>query len=340
MDLNPTAEQDQLIDAFSSLYTKESSTERVRAAEPLGFDEELWDHLKEIGALEMAVDESAGGWGATMLDLSLVAEQHGRALGAAPLFESQVALRLLARLGEPAKELLRASLAGEALTTVALHGPTNGSLKMVPAGAIADRVIFLDGDKICVGGTSQRVIIENLGSMPVADVSLGGDVEVISTGAEARDAFEMLFDEWFLLLANALVGIGERSIEIGVDYVKERKAFGVPIGSFQAISHGLADAATAMDGSKLLSREAAWSADVMPERTRELAALAFGFSTESAREASYRALHYHGGYGFMLEYDIQLFFRRAKAWPALYGEPSKSFARAESERLKKIESGV
>ena len=48
---------------------------------------------------------------------------------------------------------------------------------------------------------------------------------------------------------------------------------------------------------------------------------AFGFSAEAAREASYRSLHYHGGYGFMLEYDIQLYFRRAKAWPAQFGEP-------------------
>jgi len=111
----------------------------------------------------------------------------------------------------------------------------------------------------------------------------------------------------------------------------------VPIGSFQAVSHGLADAATGVEGSLLLSREAAWSAAVQPERTPELAALAFGFSAEAAREASYRSLHYHGGYGFMLEYDAQLYWRRAKAWPGQFAEPDVAFARAAAHRLAAID---
>ena len=140
-------------------------------------------------------------------------------------------------------------------------------------------------------------------------------------------------NEWMILMSGALVGLGARSLEVGVEYVKERKAFGVPIGSFQAVSHGLADAATALDGATLLAREAAWSAEVQPERTPELGPLAFGFCTEAAREASYRSLHYHGGYGFMLEYDIQLYFRRARGWPAQFAEPDVAFGMAAARRL-------
>ena len=61
--------------------------------------------------------------------------------------------------------------------------------------------------------------------------------------------------------------------------------------------------------------------------------MALGFCAESARMSSYRSLHYHGGYGFMLEYDIQLFWRRAKAWPALWGEPDDAYALAAARRL-------
>ncbi len=61
--------------------------------------------------------------------------------------------------------------------------------------------------------------------------------------------------------------------------------------------------------------------------------LSGGFCSDAAREASYRSLHYHGGYGFMLEFDIQLYFRRAKAWPAVFGEPSHMFARGAADRL-------
>jgi alkylation response protein AidB-like acyl-CoA dehydrogenase len=338
MDLRPSPEQEQLIDAFSALYAKESLTERVRAAEPLGHDPELWRRLLDTGALDMAVDEGSGGWGATLLDLALVCEQHGRYLGSAPLIEGQVTARLLSRIGTDAAAAgLEGTLAGDRLTTVALRPPRHGVLDMVPSGAVADQVVFVDGDRLLLAdATSDRTLVSNLGSMPVADIRVGSEVVELARGPEVSAAFELALDEWMVLSANAFVGIGGRSVEIGVEYVKERHAFGVPIGSFQAVAHGLADAATAVDGAGSLAREAAWAAQAEPERARELAALAFAFSAEAAREASYRSLHYHGGYGFMLEYDIQLYFRRAKAWPLLLAEPDVIYGRAAGLRLAAV----
>src|SRR5581483_10991800 len=122
MELRPSPEQELLIESVSALYAKESPPERVRAAEPLGHDAKLWNELTSLGALAMAVDEAHGGWGASLLDLELVAEQHGRALGSAPLIEAQVAARLLARVGgEEADRLLAEALAGERLITVSLR---------------------------------------------------------------------------------------------------------------------------------------------------------------------------------------------------------------------------
>jgi alkylation response protein AidB-like acyl-CoA dehydrogenase len=345
MDLNLSDEQQQLVEAFGGLYAKESSTERVRAAEPLGHDAELWDRLKENGALDMAVDEAAGGWGASLLDLSLVAEQRGRFLGSDPLIEAQVAARLLARLdSDSARAALEPALAGQRLVTVALHPPKNGVLTLVPSGAVADDVVYLDGDDlrlVVIGDAGKgRTAVKNIGTLPLADLTVPTATTVLASGPEARQGFDGALTEWMVLMANALVGLAARSIEIGVDYVKERKAFGVPIGSFQAVSHGLADAATATEGASLLAREAAWSADpdAQPERTPELAALAFGFSSDAAREASYRSEHYHGGYGFMLEYDIQLYFRRARAWPAQFGPADVAFARGAAFRLARRDS--
>jgi alkylation response protein AidB-like acyl-CoA dehydrogenase len=198
-------------------------------------------------------------------------------------------------------------------------------------------VVFVDGDRLVLAdATSERTVVSNLGSMPVADIKVGSEVVELARGPEVSAAFALALDEWMVLSANAFVGIGSRSVEIGVEYVKERHAFGVPIGSFQAVAHGLADAATAVDGAGLLAREAAWAAEAEPERARELAALAFAFSAEAAREASYRSLHYHGGYGFMLEYDVQLYFRRAKAWPLLLAEPDVIYGRAAGLRLAAI----
>jgi alkylation response protein AidB-like acyl-CoA dehydrogenase len=337
MDLNPSEEQQHLISTFSSFYAKECPVDRVRAAEPSGHDAALWSQLIALGVVEMAVDESSGGWGATLLDLALVAEQHGRHLGPAPLIEGQVAGRLLARIGRgPSSELLGRFLGGDRLVTLALHPGKRDALALVPAGAIADDVVYLQDERLLWAEVGdQRRPVRNTGSMPVADIAIGTAV-VLASGPEATALFELARDEWLVLMANALVGLGERSIEIAVEYVKERHAFGVPIGSFQAVAHGLADAATAVDGSKLLAREAAWAADDQPARASQLASLSYGFSAEAARVASYRSLHYHGGYGFMLEFAIQLFFRRAVAWPAQYGEPCRMFARAERNRLASL----
>jgi len=288
----------------------------------------------------MAVSEAAGGWGATLLDLALVAEQHGRHVGSAPLIEAQVAARLLERLGVSGAELLAAQLSGEEVVTLGLHGSRGGMLEMVPAGTLATRVLFRDGNDVLVlAAPAERTRIENLGKMPVADLPTQG-AQVLSSGPEAVAAFETAIDEWMTLMANALTGISDRSIEIGVEYVKERHAFGVPIGSFQAVSHGLATARTWADSAKLVSREAAWAADADSERFAELAGMAFGLSTDAAREASFRSLHYHGGYGFMLEYDIQLYWHRAQAWPAQLGNPDVGFARAERARLNRLSKGA
>ncbi len=171
--------------------------------------------------------------------------------------------------------------------------------------------------------------------MPVADIAADSSAVELQPGEQAKSLFEQARDEWLTLTANALVGVGARSLELGVEYVKERHAFGAPIGSFQAVAHGLADAATAVDASKLIAREAAWAAEEDTARATQLACFSCGFCSEAARESSYRSLHYHGGYGFMLEFDIQLFYRRAKAWPAVFGEPSQMFARGAADRLNR-----
>ena len=176
MDLNLSDEQQQLVDSFGALYAKDSPPERVRAAEaaePTGHDPELWLRLLENGAVEMAVDEASGGWGASLLDLALVAEQHGRYLGAAPLIEAQVAARLLGRLlgrlgpDSRAAGLLEPVLAGARLVTLALRPPAGAVLALVPAGAVADDVIFFDG------GALRHIALDELDGRTSRRVSAG-----------------------------------------------------------------------------------------------------------------------------------------------------------------------
>ncbi|WP_396930385.1 acyl-CoA dehydrogenase family protein [Mycolicibacterium sp.] len=332
MDLSLSSEQRQLVDSFASLYARESSSERVRAAEPLGFDPALWRALQETGAIDMAVDEQAGGWGASVADLALTAEQFGRAVASAPVIEAQVAARLLAMCGGPGAKLLADALGGDRLITFVPRSYTGTTLEMVPGGMIADVVIALADGRLLAIPVGHRAPIENLGSLPVADICVGEDARVLADGTRAVGLHSDALDVWLTLTAAALSGAAARAVEMGVEYAKQRHAFGVAIGTFQAVSHPLADSATAADGARLLALEAACAFDDEPQRVTELAAMAFAFAYEAARDATRRSLHIHGGYGFGMEGDIQLYYRRVRGWALVYGEPNAALDRVADAR--------
>ncbi|OBG81790.1 acyl-CoA dehydrogenase [Mycobacterium sp. E3298] len=333
MDLSLTSEQRQLVDSFAALFTRESTSERIRAAEPSGFDAKLWKALLETGAVEMAVGEAAGGWGASELELALIAEQYGRALASAPLIEAQVAARALAEAGHTGAGLLSEVLAGERLATLAPRPARDGRLELVPAGAVADYVIALSEERLlAVPVGDNRKAVGNLASMPLADITIGSNAVVLADRSAARELFSRALDLWLTMTAVALAGAAKRAVEIGVEYARQRHAFGTAIGSFQAVSHPLADSATAADGARLLGLKAACAFADEPDRVRELAGMAFAFGYETARDATRRSLHIHGGYGFGMEGDIQLYYRRVRGWAMVIGDPATALDRVADAR--------
>jgi alkylation response protein AidB-like acyl-CoA dehydrogenase len=122
-----------------------------------------------------------------------------------------------------------------------------------------------------------------------------------------------------------MVGVAERSIDIALEYVKIRTAFGTLIGSFQTVSHRLADSVVDIDGARLLAYKAAWTTDHDAENAPAIASMAFIFASEVARQCSGHSLHFHGGIGYTMEHDIQLYYRRAKAWPLAYTSSEREY---------------
>lgn len=334
VDLSLSSEQRQLVDSFAALYAKESSPERVRAAEPSGFDSRLWKSLQDNGVVHMAVDEAAGGWGASELELALIAEPYGGAVASAPVIEAQVAARLLAQCGRSGAEWLAKALTADALVTFLPRRGTGSRLGLVPAAGVADAVVALVDERLLLVPLDHgnRRSIENLASMPLADIEIRDDCAVLAEGAEALALFGGALDLWLGLTGMALVGAAQKAVELGVDYAKQRHAFGTAIGTFQAVSHPLADSATAADGARLLCLKAACSFADDPDRTSELAAMAFAFAYETARDATRRSLHIHGGYGFGMEQDIQLYYRRTRGWAMVFGEPVAALDRVAEKR--------
>jgi hypothetical protein len=220
---------------------------------------------------------------------------------------------------------------GGRIATLALRPVRDRVARLVPAGAVATTVVAFDGEHLVALDGEPGAHVPNLASAPLADRVLEG-ARVLASGALADQLHRDAVDEWRVLTAAALAGLGLGALEIGVRYVSEREQFGVPIGSFQALQHTLADVSVALDGAQLLARKAAWAHDCGRDDAAELGAMAFLFAAEQAQRTSDRALHFHGGYGFMEEYDIQLFYRRAKGWANVLDEPAREYARVADLR--------
>ncbi len=312
-----TGEHDALRDTFRSFFTREAPPARVRAAEagaPPGFDEALWTRVAALGVPDLAVE------GATLAELAVVVEEYGRALAPIPMIEALVAVRLLDRLDD-AGATAAAALVAPAPVTVALRPARDGVASLVPAGAVAGAVLALDGADLVLARIAESgATPANVGAGPVADTVLT-DAVVVATGRPARDAYGHALDDWRLLTASALIGLARRALELGVEYAIARHQFGVPIGSFQALQHRLADVATGVDAAGLLVDAAAAASDPIAAASAYVAAI------DAARVSAGASLHVHGGYGFMLEYDIQLYFRRASAWPLALGDPDAEVTR-------------
>jgi alkylation response protein AidB-like acyl-CoA dehydrogenase len=322
VDLDPTDEQRSIIDVFGALADRTSPLDRLREHEPRGFAPELWEQLVAVGAPGMAVPESDGGAGAGLLDVSFAVEALGRRLAPAPLVEHVVAARLLARVGA----LSPAILDGTSIATLALRWTREPVARLVPGGAVAEHVVALVDGELVVVASPPGELVPNLASSPLADRRIAAG-RVVAAGDDARRLHAQAVDEWRVLTAAALVGLGLGALTIAIRYVTDREQFGVPIGSFQSLQHGLADVGVGLDGAQLLARKAAWAYDAGRADAAELGAMAFLFAAEQAQRSAERALHYHGGYGFMEEYDIQLFYRRAKGWANVLDEPGREYAR-------------
>lgn len=311
---------------------------RAREAEPLGHDPKLWAELCTIGIPGIAVADELGGGGVGLLALIAVAQELGAILAPVPLVEHAVAARLLARVA-PDHPDLSAVVAGELIATFAPRA-RNGVAEVVPAGAVADVILALDGGQlVAVRSAPTGTALPNQGNFPVADRDLSDGVRtVLLTGAPAAAAFDVARLEWLTLVASWLGGLSTSALDLAVRWVKERHQFGVPIGSFQGVQHGLADLPGLIDGSFLLTAEAGWALTtgkraITGASGEQLALMALVFAADTARQVTGRAVQYHGGLGVAEEHDAQLYYRRARAYPLLTGAPRRQLRELGADLL-------
>jgi 3-oxochol-4-en-24-oyl-CoA dehydrogenase len=304
MELTASPEQARWRDDVVDFLVEHCPTTRVRAAEPLGFDADLWDEWRTAGLHRPE---------RPLVDQVLIVEELGAALAPIPYAEA-VAVAATGTGVDPGPR---------EIATLVLHPlPADRRARLVPAGAVADTVVGLAGDTLIVdrADPSGRGL-PNFACSPVDHRRFDARASrTLRSGTDAVIAHSRAVDTWRVLTAGLLVGIGQRALDLTVAHVKSREQFGTPIGAFQALQHRLADRVTALDGARLLVWRAAWAADVGSPDAPAWAVAAFAFATESARAMTREAMQMHAGRGYTLDHDIQLYHRRAKGWPLLIGD--------------------
>ena len=352
MDLKFTEEQVILRDMVKSVCEDYSTMETVRELEndPVGVPAELWRQMKETGLLCMMLPEEHGGMGLGLLDCAIMFQELGRGLAPGPYFDSAVmAVNLIKKAGNDAQkaELLPAIGSGDLIITNALLEPNNGfgpegvqlraekngdgyslngvkrhvfyakaAQKLIVLARTGDAVSAID--LFVVDTDRAGIILEQQRSMAsdtqykvtFNNVQLS-DADRIGIEGSGWATWEAAMHEGIILLAAWAAGGAEKALEITVQYSKEREQFGKPIGSFQSLAHYMSDAYASVEGAKVLVLEAAWAYD-QGKSIKRLAPMAKLFCCKTFRDTTAKCEQIHGGYGFTLEYDIQLYFRRAK----------------------------
>lgn len=315
--------------AYKQFFKTHCPIEAVRAAEPSGFDKDLWERLCGMGATTMALPESCGGDGATLVDLTLVAEEIGRSLAPVPWIDHGCAARLLARLGAlgPDTDYTPDVVNGRQLAALDPQVDSVTGIRLIPTGSIADHIIMRDESELVrLTFATRPAKVDNIGRLPMAwvDPAAAESRTVIASGSEALANYRRALDEWRLLIAAALVGLVEETMTIAAEFAKTRYTLGVPISTLQGISHPLANMAITVQAGRNLARRAAWFLDNEPDERPELAASAFVFMAEEAARAATMAVHVQGGLGVSSEAAATAYLVRARGWPLAGGDPGAS----------------
>jgi alkylation response protein AidB-like acyl-CoA dehydrogenase len=340
---------------------------RAMETDDLGYPPALWRKLADLGWLGLALPEAHGGQGLPFSYLGLIFEELGRAIAPVPMHSTMTAALAIARDGTEAqkREILPAVARGDMVLTWALtEGDPRLQPQAVqmPAEDRGDHFL-LNGAKMFVDNfhVAQRCLVACRtapGSTGAEGISLllvdtrSPGISVTPLGTLAKDKqFQAVFQgvrvpksslvgslnqgwpllAWMLdratvLLCAQMVGATRKDAELAIDYAKNRVAFGRPIGAFQSIQHLCADMIIWVDGGQLLTYEALWRMDQGLPASMEVSQ-AKAFCNDKCEAVVRTSQVIHGGIGFMVEFNLHLWFRRVSAWTMRLGTSFEHRAR-------------
>ncbi len=327
MDFGYTDDQREIQRTARGLLSERAKPERVREhAEARTVDTELWRELSELGWPGIAISEHYGGGGLGMIALSILSEELGRSVAPVPFLPSTMAAAVIEHAGSSEqRERWLPELASGAIVG-ALGSAADGTADLVIGAPDAAVIVLVERD----GSGGVVLAAEDADVAPLDAIDPTRSAARVSArvgGQELSGDVSAGVDRALVAVSSELVGVSERALEMTVAYVKERKQFGVPVGSYQAVSHRCAQMLLETEKARATTAQAAWRADSDPDGLAEAAAMAKAAASQAGREVTAGAIQAHGGIGFTWEADVHWLYKRAQLDAALLGGASAQRAR-------------
>ena len=347
MDLHLTSEQTLLRDSAARFVAAAGGkVARGYRAQAASFAPARLRQAGELGWLGILVPAYANGLGLGLTELALVLEQVGRGLVCEPIALAAVSAAALAQARVPHPMLERA-MSGAALVVPALQESAHGDDALAPRTQAAGEggALRLTGRKmfVCADGADGFLVSANgrhgaalcyvardapgvtLAAMPTVEGRSLAALELADAPAElipahqsSRSAVDALHDLALIALSAELLGVTEKAHEITLDYLRIRKQFGKPIGSFQALAHQAVNNFIRIEAMRSLLFQVA--ANNEPYRIDPAMAVAVkAKASEDALAVTQSCIQLHGAIGFTDEHDIGLYLKRAMLLSSLMG---------------------
>ena len=332
-----------------------------------GYSVELWEQMASLGWFGISLPEAYGGGGLPVTYLGLILEECGRAIAPVPFHSTATAALAVANHGsdDQKQSILPRVARGDLIMTWAaqeqdprlradaiqcrgeVDGDSlviNGVKHFVDNFAAAELVVMAvrtaapsddsAGITLCIVPANSAGITETRLTTLAKDsqskialdnvrVPLSNVIGEVNDGWPA--AREML-DTGTALLCTQIIGAARKDAEMAIEYAKNRVAFGRPIAGFQSIQHLCADMIVWVDGAQLLTYEALWKLDAGLPYSVEVSQ-AKAFTNDKCQATVRSSQQIHGGIGFMMEFDLHLWYRRVTAWTMRLGTSFEHRAR-------------
>ena len=316
-DLND--EQQEIKRTAHEFLAARFKPEKVRElSEADSYDDGLWKEISELGWPGIAISEEDGGQGLGMVELTVLLEESGYTCAPSPLLGTAGAALVISAAGsdEQRSEWLPRLASGEA--TGSFGGFADGRSTIFCDLPRADVVVTFDGEGALLAPSSE-VDFE-----PFKAIDSTRSYGLVSEAAGERlpGDVDPGRDRLAVAIAAELTGIAQRTLEMAVEYARERQQFGRPIGAYQAVSHRCAAMLLATEESRSLTYYAAWTADAEPESLPLAAAMAGARAGDAGWEVPASALQVFGGIGFTWEHDLQFWLKRGRVAGRMLGTPS------------------